>query len=156
MNISQGMLKLVSYDMEYLAKSYDWLNDGEIRRLIDGPQIVTYEQQLKWYSQILLDPTYLIWGVEYNGIAIGACGLKHVDFEKKSGEYWGYIGEKSYWGGKGHSLLSLIYRKARDYQLDKIDLVVSSFNTRAYKLYITEGFSVTKYEGNKIYMSKKI
>ena len=39
---------------------------------------------------------YLIWGYMYNNIPIGVCGLKNIN--DSSGEYFGYIGNKTMWG----------------------------------------------------------
>ena len=84
------MLTLVKYNEHYLEKSYKWLTDPEIQILTDGPFFLTREMQQKWYVQMMDDPTYVIWGIDWNGVGIGACGIKHIDFEKCTGEYWGY------------------------------------------------------------------
>lgn len=148
------MLRLVPFDKSYLVKSYDWLNDPEIQALTDGPQCVTCKEQEKWFLYIQNDSSYQIWGIEYEGTAIGACGIKHIDFEKKIGEYWGYIGEKEYWGGKGRYIFNHIYTKAKLLGLKELKLNVLKSNLRAYSLYIKEGFKVQQETDNKFLMYK--
>ena len=150
------MLTLVKYNEHYLEKSYNWLTDPEIQILTDGPFFLTREIQQKWYVQMMDDPTYVIWGIDWDGVGIGACGIKHIDFENCTGEYWGYIGEKEYWGGKGHLLMSLIYQKAKELNLKKLYLVVLIENKRAFRLYESEGFSIDKRGDDRIYMSRQL
>lgn len=150
------MLTLVKYDEQFLAKSYVWLKDEEIRSLIDGPLVLTHDIQQEWYTRMLADHTYQIWGIDWNGVAIGACGIKHIDFSNKVGEYWGYIGEKQYWGGKGHILMNNVFQKAQDLGLNKLYLLVLTNNERAFQLYKSEGFIIDKREDNRIYMSKQL
>lgn len=150
------MMTLVKFDELYLSKSFDWLNDSEIQALTDGPLTLTREMQQKWYEEMREDSTYVIWGIDWDGVRIGACGIKHIDFINKTGEYWGYIGEKQYWGGKGHILMNMVIQKAQEVGLDKLCLFVLSNNERAFHLYESEGFVVESRNGDKIYMSKQI
>lgn len=150
------MLRLVPFAEQYLDKSYEWLNDPEIRSLIDGPASMTREGQKRWYNLIKNDPTYQIWGIEYDGMPIGACGIKHIDTKKKSGEYWGYIGEKNFWGGKGHLIFEQIYKKAHNLELDILTLNVLKNNIRALRLYEKESFEYLSEKDNTITMIKRI
>ena len=150
------MLRLVPFDEQYLKRSYEWLNDSEIRELTDGPVNITREGQMKWYALILNDETYKIWGIEWDGGPIGACGIKHINYNKHSGEYWGYIGEKQYWGGKGHLIFEQIYRKAKELKIEILTLNVLKNNLRAYKLYNTEGFEYVSEKEDLITMIKRI
>ncbi len=149
-------MRLVTYDQIYLDKSLEWLNDWEIRMMTDTHSYVNPKLQREWYERISGDSTYQIWGIEYDGKPIGACGIKHIDITKSEGEYWGYIGEKEYWGGKGHDLMRLVYKKANELGLNKLCLYVKSTNLRAKQLYNSEGFSVDIEKDDKIWMSKKL
>lgn len=148
------MLRLVPFNEQYLKRSYDWLNDPEIRKLTDGPVSVSREEQEKWYEFIQNDATYKIWGIERGGEPIGACGIKHINYEKHSGEYWGYIGEKQYWGGNGHQLMNLIYSKAKELHLNELCLFVLKTNSRAKRLYISEGFIIEYENEDRVWMRK--
>lgn len=150
------MIALVPYDVRYLRKSLKWLNDPEIRELIDVHGDVNHEMQEKWFADISEDPTYQIWGVEQEGMPIGACGIKHIDYNKRKGEYWGYIGEKEYWGGKGHDLMHLVYEKASEFKLEELYLYVLKTNIRAQQLYVREGFTVHNEDNDILCMHKTI
>lgn len=150
------MLYLVPFSKLYLDKSYEWLNDPEIQVLINGPIHVTHEGQKIWYAQIINDPTYQIWGIEYDKIPIGVCGIKHIDFEKKNGEYWGYIGEKKYWGNKGNLILKKIYYEACKLGIKTLKLSVLKSNARAINLYKKEGFELYSENECSILMIKQM
>lgn len=150
------MLRLVSFSEQYLDKSYEWLNDHLIQELTDGPTSVSREKQKEWYVYIQNDETYQIWGIEHDGNPIGACGIKNIDYENHSGEYWGYIGEKQAWGGKGHDLMQAIFVKAKELLLNKLDLFVLKTNHRAMHLYLNEGFEISYEDELKIYMNKQL
>lgn len=136
------MIEFVPYTRIYLDKSYMWLQDAEIRKLTDTQVNITKESQQRWYDAIQSDDTYMIWGIAYGGTPIGACGIKHIDYSEGGGEYWGYIGEKSYWGGKGHAIVSYVCSEAKRIKLEKLYLRVLKDNVRAYNLYLKEGFVV--------------
>ena len=136
------MIEFVPYTRTYLDKSYMWLQDAEIRKLTDTQVNITKESQQRWYESIQNDDTYQIWGIAYAGIPIGTCGIKHIDYNGGEGEYWAYIGEKKYWGGKGHSIVAYVCNEAKKFKLKKLYLRVLKDNVRAYNLYLKEGFVV--------------
>ncbi len=147
-------LKLVSFDQNYLFKSFDWLSDPEIRSLTDTP-VITKMSQIQWYENLSRQSDYYIWGLELNDEPVGACGLKNFDAEKC--EYWGYIGQKNLWGkGLGSQILDLMQQKAKSYNIEYLSLKVVKFNERAIGLYIKFGFEITKYDSKFYFMSKKI
>lgn len=148
------MIELREFDKTFLFLSYRWLNDEEMRRLTDTRANVTLSSQLLWYNRIKDDSTYKIWGIVWDGIPIGACGIKHITND--SGEYWGYIGEKAYWGGKGHQLFICIYEKALELGLSSLSLKVLKDNIRAINLYKKEGFVVQKEIDDVYLMIKQI
>ncbi|MFW5804159.1 MAG: GNAT family N-acetyltransferase, partial [bacterium] len=93
-----------------------------------------------WFNGLADRNDYEIWGIEADGKPVGACGLKNIT--EKDCEYWGYIGEKSYWGhGIGSIVLSMLIEKARKKGLQSIWLKVLKTNSRAIKLYEKYGFS---------------
>lgn len=148
------MIELVTFDEQFLDLSYVWLTDKELIELVDGPKKITRRDQILWFEQLQLDQTYKIWGIKFDGSPIGACGIKHIDYSKLTGEYWGYIGDKSYWGGKGHDLMQLTYSKAYNLGLKSIYLNVLKTNKRALQLYISEGFSIIS-KNEKMYQMLK-
>lgn len=95
---------LVDYDRSFLDASFKWLADEEIKFLTNTPSF-SKDVQEQWFLSLSEKEDYYIRGILADGILIGACGLKHIT--NVDGEYWGYIGEKEYWGkGIGKQMMS--------------------------------------------------
>lgn len=134
------MAALVNYDLIFLEKSWKWLNDPEIKQLTLTPDF-SKEAQLNFYYSLPKKKDYWIKGIAENNVPIGAMGLKHINTVDKSAEYWGYIGEKEYWGrGIGKFILKEALIKAKELVLKKIYLNVSDKNIIAKNLYLKMGF----------------
>lgn len=131
-------LVIKKYTEEFLELSWAWLNDEEIKSLTNTPPI-TREGQKSWFDGLKDRRDYLVWGLEYNGEKIGACGLKNLT--GTDCEYWGYIGEKKYWGlGLGRQMMTLMEEQARQRGLHSIWLKVLENNQRALRLYNKTGY----------------
>jgi RimJ/RimL family protein N-acetyltransferase len=136
------MIALVDYDLVFLEKSWFWLNDPEIKSLTMTPSFTKKDQQV-FFESLPDKKDYWIKGVTYNNVPVGAMGLKHIT--KKDAEYWGYIGEKEYWGkGIGSFMLDQAINKAVEQELENIHLRVTKNNKKARDLYIHKGFKVSE------------
>ncbi len=134
------MASLVEYDREFLFKSWIWLNDPEIKALTLTPDF-SKEEQLAFYSNLRCRKDYWIRGIIENDLPIGAMGLKNITAQKA--EYWGYIGDKSYWGrGIGAFMLSEAISQGKILKLAQLHLIVGNENVRAKTLYLKEGFQL--------------
>ena len=143
-------IKFVEYNEIFLEKSWEWLNDKEIKFLTCTPDF-TKEQQKKWFLSLKDKKDYFIKGVLYNNTPIGVVGLKNIT--DTDGEYWGYIGEKEYWNkGIGKDLINYIFRYSYILNLKEIYLKVIKDNIRAIKLYQKMNFKEFLEENNLIYM----
>lgn len=158
------MLQIVDYTRDFLEKSWVWLNDPEIKRITNTPDF-SKEEQERWFEKLNQEKRYKIWGISYDGINIGAFGIKNI--ENGIGEYWGYIGEKEYWGkGIGRLVVREAITYARRFGLHRLYLRVMKINNRAIRLYQRMNFVVTKEDGisyimeteidDQIFRSKKI
>lgn len=138
-DIANLRLSLVTLDERCLEKSWKWLNDPEVRELTMTPPF-TREDQRRFFEQLPSRTDYRIWGVALGGVElIGAAGIK--DHRESIAQYWGYIGEKKYWGrGLGRSLVAKVESEARELGFNDLDLIVSAKNTRAITLYESVGF----------------
>lgn len=143
-------INVVEYGSEYLTYSWKWLNDDEIKYLTQTPTF-SKEQQLEFFNSLPSRTNYFIKGIEYNGIPVGACGLKHIT--NTDAEYWGYIGEKAFWGkGIGQFALTYMIKKAQQKNLKSIYLKVIKENIRALNLYKKMGFLLERQENNMLIM----
>jgi RimJ/RimL family protein N-acetyltransferase len=130
------------FDEHFLERSWEWLSDPEIKRLTMTPDF-TREEQLRWFARLPDMPDYRIWGMSYEGVPIGALGLKRIT--KDEAEYWGYIGEQSYWNaGLGGEMMRFISARARELKLTRLYLNVHSDNARAVQLYTNVGFKIVR------------
>ena len=133
-----GRLTFCRFDERFLERSWQWLQDAEIKRLTMTPEF-TRDQQRRWFERLPEMKDYMIWGLLCDGAPIGAVGLKHIT--GGDAEYWGYIGERDYWGaGLGGEMMRFIFDKARALGLRELYLTVHSDNGRAVGLYTKAGF----------------
>lgn len=147
-------IEIVKFDTTFLEYSWKWLNDPEIREMTNTPYFNKKEQE-NWYHRIHVTDSYLIWGIQIDKIPIGACGLKNIS--KIDCEYWGYIGEKEYWGnGVGSFILQKLIEKAFEMKIQSIWLKVLKSNKRAIRLYEKMEFSLEKESESFIYMRKRL
>lgn len=147
-------IQVVDYDEVFLNHSWVWLNDREIKTLTNTPDF-TIEDQLRWYEGLIKKNDYLLWGIVADSKPIGVCGLKNIT--QDDCEYWGYIGEKGYWGlGIGKVMMSVVEEKATSLDLKSIWLKVLEDNKRAITLYEKTGYRVDKKEDSLIYMRKEL
>jgi RimJ/RimL family protein N-acetyltransferase len=145
-------VELEEYSEPYLNASWMWLNDPEIKKLTNTP-VLTKDSQLRWYESLKEKEDYRIWGISLNNRPIGACGLKKIT--DNDAEYWGYIGEKEFWGkGIGKVIMNLMEEEAAKLYLSSVWLQVLKVNERAIKLYIKEGYLIEKEDHNLIFMRK--
>jgi len=137
------MIDFVEFDQTILNHSWEWLNNPEIKKLTNTPDF-TRAQQQQWFDSLpAKKAAYFIKGVCVDGIPIGVTGLKNKTVTE--GEYWGYIGDKSYWGkGIGKKMLAYILEQGRQEGLEKIYLKVIASNQRAVALYEGRGFVVVQ------------
>lgn len=132
------MLEFCVYTEDFLQPSWEWLNDPEIKKLTMTPDFTKEDQQI-FFRSIPKRNNYKIFGISLFGEKIGVCGLKNIS--EASGEYWGYIGNKSCWGrGYGKEILNYITDFAVKLKLESLHLKVSKENLRAISLYEKNGF----------------
>lgn len=148
---------LVDFDHNYFNKSKEWLSDPEIKKLANAHD-VTDEQRNIWFKTLSQRDDYYIKGVSVSGIPVGAVGIKHIDKDKVTGECWGYIGEKRYWGkGIGKEMMRKILELAHSsLKLKKIYLRVLNDNIRAISLYDKIGFKKIGTDASFILMEIEI
>lgn len=146
-------ISFIVYNREVLEKSWEWLNDPEVKYLTMTPDF-TKEEQLAWFNQLNNNTHYFVRGVLFQEQIIGVVGLKKINIDEKKAEYFGYIGEKKYWGkGIGKEMMNFIKEYAKEkLGLNSLYLKVISGNTRAIKVYNKIGFKTSNTMDNTITM----
>lgn len=147
-------LEFVDYSLIFLEKSWDWLNDKEIKELTMTPDF-TKEQQEQFFNSLPERTNYFIRGIAYDSIPIGACGMKNIT--EQDGEYWSYIGEKAFWGqGIGKEIVKYIINAAKEKSLENIYIKVGQSNDRSINLHMKFGFLVEKIYNNQVLLRLKL
>ena len=138
--MNKNKLSFVNYSIKYLDYSWIWLNDAEIKTLTNTSDF-TKEDQSIFFNSLSERKDYFIKGISYNKKPIGACGLKNIT--EYDAEYWGYIGDKNYWGkGIGKYIINYLIGIAKEKSISSIYLHVIKSNIRAINLYLKSGFEI--------------
>ena len=146
MSSSKEVMEFVEYDMDFLNRSWGWLNDPEIKKLTLTSDF-TRSEQLKFFHSIPSRKDFRIWGMKYGHVPIGAVGLKNITSDYA--EYFGYIGDKSYWGlGLFKYIFEYIADNCKSMEISVVYLHVTTSNTMAIKAYKKSGFIVTQEESD--------
>ena len=146
------MLTFTAYDEHFLAMSWNWLNDPEIKHLTDTPSF-TEEDQAAWFQGLRMRTDYKVWGMQLGERKIGVVGLKNIC--KVSAEYFGYIGEKDLWGrGLGAEMLAYAETQGAALGISVILAKVMADNSRAYKLFKSAGFVNLGTVSGRVWMAK--
>ena len=136
------ILELVTFDSSVLDKSFGWLNDPEVKFLTNSPSI-SKEQQLEWFDSLPFKKNYFLKGISADKVIIGVIGLKNISTEGKRAEYFGYIGDKNYWGkGIGNWMMDAAIDLAKTKKIELIYLNVIFQNIIAINLYFKKGFRI--------------
>ena len=140
--VTTSELRIDTFNKRVLNLSFNWLNDPEIQKLIDS-QPVSYESQQEWFARLTSRTDIVVRSIWHLQNPIGAMGLKHITGNEA--EYWGYIGEKSYWGRNiGSWMIMEAIKLAQQKGLNRLYLQVLPTNERAIKLYQKTGFNLTE------------
>lgn len=147
-------IRFVPYTKEFLNLSWNWLNDPEIKALTNTPDF-SKEIQHQWFKSLKSQANYKVWGIQYNDLKIGVVGLKHI--EDLKAEYFGYIGEKSFWNsGTGRYMLEYASAYAKTNNIQELWLRVVKSNLRAIKAYEKFGFRIFHQTDNEYLMQLSV
>lgn len=151
------VVKFEEFDDEFLRLSWEWINDKEIKYLINSPDI-TKKEQLTWFNNLKIRNDYYIRGVKVNDVRVGVVGIKNI-IEHDQGEYFGYIGDKRYWRkGIGSIMIEESIKIATKKGLSCLYLKVIPDNYAAIGLYTKKGFVLnrTKSDSEELIYEYKI
>lgn len=142
------MIKLARLHPEESACFYPWLADPEVIRysLSVFQSLQTPAQIDNWFAATLREEKSINLGIylqETNAL-IGYAGLSNLSATNQSGEYFIFIGEKTYWGrGVGTAVTRQVLTLGfAEYHLNRIMLTVSELNVGGIKAYTNAGFVV--------------
>lgn len=126
------------YDRIILNKSWEWLTDPEIKRIMHTPEM-SKESQEQWYQSLKGRKDYHIEGIWRDEEPIGVIGLKNIT--SNDAEIFGYIGEKKYWGKAiGLDMMQRMLDYGKVLGLKSIYAKIRKDNTSSIKLHHRFGF----------------
>lgn len=148
----QNKLELRVLDKDLLYLTAEWLKDPELKYLTQT-QDFTYQDQLTWFNKINVEEPS-VFGVFYFGSPVGVVGLKNIDFEHQTAEYFGYIADKSHRGlGIGNFMLEKMISLAKEKGIVLLWLQVLKENFPAVCLYRKHKFLAKDVNDEKILMT---
>lgn len=138
-------VQLKPLEKENVHYFYQWLNT---------PEVIKYSLSLfqklndpldinDWYRDVLGDKNTLSLGIHVDNKFIGYAGITNISATNKSGEYYIFIGDQSYWNkGVGTIVTKEISKIAfEEKELERLMLTVSKPNIGALKAYENAGFT---------------
>ncbi len=137
---------LRSLDVEDKGVFYEWSLDREVT--LYSLSSYAYPQSKsdieKWLLNINSNTNNVSFGIcnKDNDQLIGYAGISRISALNRNGEYFIFIGEKSYWGkGIGTSVTKVVTDYAiRTLGLHRVQLTASSLNLAAIKAYKNAGY----------------
>ena len=89
---------LESFGEKHLDRTFQWIQDENLKTDFMFTALVTKEGHRKWYKQYCEDKTQKIWAVYNHDVHVGNVGLKNIDLRNKKAEAWIYVGERQIQG----------------------------------------------------------
>lgn len=153
---------LRGYKEEDIEKAYEFVNDFEVKRLLDPntPFPITKWEEESWvkssknkeglvYDFAIED---IVTGQYIGGVSINSCSIKN-----RNCVIGIMIGDKKFWGkGYGTDALKVLIKFIfEECNLEKIKLAAYSFNDRAIRCYKSLGFKEEGVLKKEIYREGK-
>ncbi len=131
-------IEFLEFDEKGLEKSWEWLNDPEIKHLTGGSDF-DRESQKEWYNSLSSRNDYYITSVATKDQLVGICGLKKIT--DSDAEMWGYIGVKDLWGKTiGPQMIDHLVQYGRDKKLESLYFICLKENRILIKTASRFGF----------------
>ncbi len=130
---------------EHLDRTYEWLQDPDLRRDFMLPRPINQAGHAKWFKRLAKDDSQAVFAIEARGLGhVGNAGVKNL--ERGTGELWIYLKPGTV-RGKGLGTLAareLIRILFQEMNLEAIFLHVAETNRAALGLYEKLGFVRSK------------
>ncbi len=137
---------LVPPKKEYIEQFQKWMTDPEITQYLSIFRPITRDMEEDWYNAINKREndvffSIIIYGENNEELLIGNCDIS-VDWKNRVGSCGIVIGEKNYHSkGYGTEAMKLLVNYGfNTLNLNRIELIAHSFNSRALKSYEKVGF----------------
>lgn len=145
-------VNFVEFNEIFLELSWTWLNDPELKFLTNTADL-TKEKQKVWFHSLRKRQNYLIWGVTFDNIPVGAAGIKKI-IDRTAYVFW-YIGDKRFQGKRiGEYIAKRITEISRDLGIKTLYAETIFENFRSLNLLFKEGYKIVSVEKG-LYLVRK-
>ena len=133
---------LRAVEREDLPDYVRWLNDPVVLEYFADMVPLSLEKEEAWYDNMLRDPSFRAFAVEFEGQHVGGAGYGGIDGRNARAEVGLFIGMPEMWDrGLGLDVLNTMMRFGfEQMNLNRIYLRVFAGNERAVHLYEKAGF----------------
>ncbi|MBP1644451.1 MAG: pseH [Bacteroidetes bacterium] len=131
--------KVAEKDIEQIR---NWRNSEEVSKYMYTNNLITKEQQIKWFEKISNSIDSIYWVIEYNQKPLGLASVTDINYNLQSC-YWAfYLGDTSCRGaGIGskveYNVISYVFDELK---LNKLRCEVFVFNDNVIKMHEKFGF----------------
>jgi RimJ/RimL family protein N-acetyltransferase len=140
------LVRLAVVQRDDAARYAEWFSDPDFLRFMapQGIRPASVEDEIDWYENMRKDKNSYLFGIRTltDDTLIGNCGLHRLDWRNRSAIFGIGIGDQAYWGkGYGTDATRVLMGYAFDeLNLNRVELEVFDFNTRAQRAYEKVGF----------------
>jgi len=138
------MIQLAPLEWKHWKSYRSWVNDQEIKLLVDRHLPVSEFQHKEFYRSLLRDKTKIFFSVVKppRDRFIGVCAFKNIDSKSRKAEFYICLNGKAV---RGKGLGQKAVHSALDYAFDTLNLnrvylYTPSYNKAAIKCYKNVGF----------------
>jgi RimJ/RimL family protein N-acetyltransferase len=146
------LVRLAAMQRDYLPLFVEWVNDYEIAGFINPGLItpISLDDENDWFDEMRKSKESKIFAILTldEDKVIGNCSLGRISWKNRSATFGILIGDRQYWDkGYGTDATQALMRYAFDEMgLNRVELWVFAYNTRAIRCYEKVGF---KLEGTR-------
>ena len=139
-------IKLAPLDRKYIDLFLKWFNDPEITQYLTMYKPLTRDWEEEWFDALTHKEDAVYFSIhvikEESEPIIGNCAIQNINSKDRTASCGITIGEKEY-QNKGYgteAIELLVYYGFNTLNLNRIELSVYDFNSRAFKTYRKVGF----------------
>lgn len=124
----------------HIKKTFEWIQDSDLRRLFLMRGEPDWENHIKYFHQVLNDRSQKVYAIYADKVHVGNCGFKNIN--GKTAEIWIYIGDSSTWGqGLGRCSCRLLISKGREEcGFEDFYVHIADFNRLSRSMFASVGF----------------
>lgn len=127
----------------HIERTFEWVSRPDLQLAFMMRAIPTWPDHQRYFARVLSDATQKVFAILLDGLHVGNCGFKHLDFNACTGELWIYVGDPD---ARGRGVASAALTRLLAYGDEVLGLRracvhVAEDNVAARSLYRSAGFA---------------